>query len=226
VSLLPPRALLFDLDGTLVDTVAIRVEAWLAAFAEVGIRPRHDVVGRLMGSDGRFVAREAARLLGGTLNPEAAKALDHRAGALFGQLNASPRALPGVTALLRHLDHLGLPWAIATSSRPEQVQASIDALGLGHQPMVADGSHVAHAKPAPDLLLGAARQMGLEPSGIWYVGDSVWDMQAAVAAGMGPVGVTTGAVDAAALREAGARLCVASLGELQAILDPAGAPMT
>lgn len=216
-----PRALLFDLDGTLVDTVPVRVEAWLTAFAEQGIRPEPGTVGRLMGSDGRFVAREVGRSVGRRLAPEEAEALDHRAGAIFGQLNASPRALPGAAALLRHLDRLGLPWAVATSSRPEQVQASIDVLGLARPPMVADGSHVAHAKPAPDLLLGAARLMGLEPSGLWYVGDSTWDMQAAVAAAMLPVGVTTGAVDAAALRAAGARLCVPSLVELRAALDGA-----
>ena len=222
MSLPPPRALLFDLDGTLVDTVGIRVQAWLAAFVEVGLRPDPETVGRLMGSDGRFVAREAARSVGRTLEPAEAEALDHRAGALFGQLNREPRALPGATALLAHLDRVGLPWAVATSSRPEQVHASVDALGQDHQPRVTDGSRVAHAKPAPDLLLSAAKEMEVPLAGTWYVGDSTWDMQAAVASGMVPVGVTTGAVDAVALRAAGARLCVSSLGELLAVLERAG----
>ena len=72
-----------------------------------------------------------------------------------------------------------------------------------------------HAKPAPDLLLRAAREMGTLPDGCWAIGDSTWDMAAAVAAGMLPIGVLAGsAVDEAALREAGAALVYRTLDEL------------
>jgi phosphoglycolate phosphatase-like HAD superfamily hydrolase len=77
---------------------------------------------------------------------------------------------------------------------------------------------VRHAKPAPDLLLAGARQLGVVPAGVWYVGDARWDMLAAVSAGMVPVGVLTGATSAEDLREAGAALVVGTLGELPRML--------
>jgi HAD superfamily hydrolase (TIGR01509 family) len=112
------------------------------------------------------------------------------------------------------LDALALPWAIATSSRPEQTRASVAALGLPLAPAIVDASHVHHAKPAPDLLLAGARQLGVEPADVWYVGDARWDMLAAVAAGMMPVAVLTGATGADELREAGAAIVVPTLAEL------------
>ena len=117
--------------------------------------------------------------------------------------------------LLENLDRLGLRWAIATSSRRQQVAKSVAALRLQREPIIVDGSGVTHAKPAPDLLLHAARELDVEPRGSWYVGDSTWDMRAAVAAEMIPIGVTQGAaVDADALRAAGAQVTLKGLREL------------
>ena len=203
-SLPAPEALLFDLDGTLVDTVGTRVASWIDIFEQEGIPADPDFVAPLMGSDGRFAVQRVAEEAGITIEAARAADIDDRAGVRFSELNHSPRALSGVTALVAHLDANGIAWAVATSSQPGQVQASIDALGLGRQPMVTDGSHVEHAKPAPDLLLSAARQIGREPAGIWYIGDSKWDMLAAVAAGMPAIAVLTGATSAEVLTEAGA----------------------
>ena len=114
------------------------------------------------------------------------------------------------------LDAAGVPWAIATSSRAAQVAASVAALGLAAPPRIIDGSTVARAKPAPDLLLLAARQLGADPERSWYVGDSTWDMRAAVAAGMRAIGVTAGAaVGADELRAAGAAIVLETLDELE-----------
>jgi phosphoglycolate phosphatase-like HAD superfamily hydrolase len=113
------------------------------------------------------------------------------------------------------MDRAGVTWAIATSSRPEQVTASIASLRLHVPPRIIDGSRVEHAKPAPDLLLLAARELGVEPGAAWYVGDSTWDMQAAVAAGMHPVAVLAGAaVGADELRAAGASVLLETLDDL------------
>jgi HAD superfamily hydrolase (TIGR01509 family) len=112
------------------------------------------------------------------------------------------------------LEQIGIRWAIATSSRPEQVGASVDVLGLPSRPTIVDGSHVAQAKPAPDLLLHAATELGVDPVRTWYVGDSVWDMQAARAARMYAVGVATGAATVGDLESAGALLTVRDLDEL------------
>ena len=206
---------MFDLDGTLVDTVDVRIAAWKAAFAEVGIAASDAELAPMIGSDGRRLAREVAAAHGRELDRDGAEELDRRSGELYDELNRSPRALPGAHRLLEALDAVGVRWAIATSSRREQVRASIAALELGHPPLIVDGSHVEHAKPAPDLLLLAARELDLPAPRCWYVGDATWDMRAAVAAGMPAVAVTAGAaVGEDALREAGATLVVATLDEL------------
>ena len=211
-----PEAILFDLDGTLVDTVPARIDAWVLALGEVGVRVSRAQLEPMIGMDGRRLAREAAEATGRHLSEEEAEAIDRRSGELFDGLNRSPRLLPGARELLRALDERGLTWAIATSSRREQVAASIAALDLPHEPRIVDGSHVAHAKPAPDLLLLGARELGIDPDHGWYVGDSTWDMRAAAAAGMVPIGILSGAaVDGDALRAAGASVVLPTLADLE-----------
>ena len=199
-----PAAILFDLDGTIVDTVGTRVDAWLRTFKEVGIPADRAHVTGLIGSDGKRLAREVAALAGRQLDDLRAEAIDRRSGELFAELNTDPQPLPGIVALLTALRASGLPWSIATSSRMEQVHASLASLGLPDLPPVTDGTTVKHAKPAPDLLLLAADQLGVPARRCWYVGDATWDMLAARAAAMLPIGITTGAVDDATLRRAGA----------------------
>jgi HAD superfamily hydrolase (TIGR01549 family) len=201
-----PATVLFDLDGTLVDTVGTRARAWMEVFDELGVAYDADHVRGLMGADGRYVAREVMSAAGRAIDEAAAGDIDHRSGAAFSRLNTEPRAVAGAAPLLELLDALGIRWAIATSSRPDQVMSSVDALGLSHRPAITDGSHVRHAKPEPDLLLAAAEQTGMEPSTTWYVGDSRWDMMAAEAASMVAVGVATGATDEPTLRASGAQL--------------------
>jgi HAD superfamily hydrolase (TIGR01509 family) len=214
ISLPRPGAVIFDLDGTLVDTVETRTRAWLAVFAEEHIPARRRQVSDLIGLDGRRLAREVATAAGIVLEAGRDEQIDARCGELFAELNHDPRLLPGVGRLVANLDQAGIPWLIATSSRPEQIAASVAALGLARPARVVDGSRVAHAKPAPDLLLVAAGEVGLPPGACWYVGDAKWDVLAAVAAGMIAIGVTTGAVSARTLREAGATWVVATLEDL------------
>jgi HAD superfamily hydrolase (TIGR01509 family) len=209
-----PAAAIFDLDGTLVDTVETRIRAWLDVFAEAGIPVDRSRVAALIGSDGRRLAREVAEAAGMPLAAGRDEAIDERCGRIFADLNRRPTVLPGVHDLLGRLDAAGIRWAIATSSRREQVAASVDALRLGHPPLIVDGTHVAHAKPAPDLLLLTAERLHADPGTCWYVGDATWDMLAAIAAGMPAIGVTTGAVDATTLMNAGAALVVDSLAEI------------
>jgi len=209
-----PQAMVFDLDGTLVDTVETRIAAWLRTFEEHGIPAGREQVARLIGSDGRRGARPVAGAAGMPIDAERADAIDRRSGEIYSELNTNPRPLPGAIELLRALDERGLPWAIATSSRPEQVGASIDALKLARPPTIVDGSQVENAKPAPDLLLAAATKLGVEPLRSWYVGDSIWDVQAALAAGMQAIGVASGSATTGDLEEAGAQLIVDELSEL------------
>jgi HAD superfamily hydrolase (TIGR01509 family) len=210
-----PAAVIFDLDGTLVDTVEARIRAWLAVFGEERIRAERGHVAELIGLDGKRLAREVAERAGITLEPGRDEAIDARCGGIFEELNRRPRPLPGVDGLLGRLEVASIPWAIATSSRREQTSTSVEALGLSTPPLIVDGRHVEHAKPAPDLLLLAARKLHVEPADCWYVGDSRWDMLAATAARMVPIGVTSGAASSATLLDAGARRVVASLAELE-----------
>ncbi|HVM24954.1 MAG TPA: MFS transporter [Candidatus Limnocylindrales bacterium] len=211
-----PAAVLFDLDGTLVDTVPARIRGWEAVFAETGIPATREQLAALIGIDGRRLAREVAGAAGGELDDEAAERVDRRAGELFDQANREPRPLPGARLAIERVERAGVTWAIATSSRTEQVAASVEALGLRTQPRIIDGSRVEHAKPAPDLLLLAARDLGVEPARTWYVGDSTWDMQAARAAGMVAIGVLAGAaVREDQLRAAGGTVVLETLDELR-----------
>jgi HAD superfamily hydrolase (TIGR01509 family) len=214
-----PAAVLFDLDGTLIDTVETRITGWLDTLAEAGIPTTRAVLAPLIGLDGRRLAREIAALDGVSLDDDRAEAVDRASGELYGRLNRDPRPLPGVRELVAAIESRGLPWAIATSSRASQVTSSVDALGLDHAPTIVDASHVKHAKPEPDLLLLAAKRLGVVPARCWYVGDATWDMAAAVAAAMVPIGVTAGsAVDASALAGAGAGTVVETLSDIAAAL--------
>jgi HAD superfamily hydrolase (TIGR01509 family) len=211
-----PAAVIFDLDGTLVDTVPARIAAWDAVFAEAGIPASREQLAPLIGIDGRRLARQVAAAAGRPLDDGAADGVDARAGRRFDEENRNPRPLPGATSALERLDRAAVTWAIATSSRPQQVTASIASLHLGRAPRIVDGSRVAHAKPAPDLLLLAADELGVEPAETWYVGDSTWDMQAAVAAGMHPMAVLAGAaVGVEELRAAGASTVLETLDDLE-----------
>jgi HAD superfamily hydrolase (TIGR01509 family) len=150
-----------------------------------------------------MLAREIAQRAGRTLSNDDAERIDKRSGDIYDELNTNPQPTAGARSLLIALERSPLKWAIATSSRAEQTKVSVKALELPEDPQVIDGSHVEHAKPAPDLLLLAARKLKTQPAECWYVGDSVWDMRAAKAAGMVAVGVAYGAATKSDLAEAG-----------------------
>jgi HAD superfamily hydrolase (TIGR01509 family) len=137
---------------------------------------------------------------------------------IYSALNTEPQVLPGVAALLAELERRDLAWAIATSSLAAQVTCSVEALGLPKPPVIVDGSGVRRAKPAPDLLLAAARALDRQPAECWYVGDATWDMLSANSAGMVAIGVTTGAATADDLVATGAVVVVADLDGVRALL--------
>lgn len=218
-SLPPPSGVVFDLDGTLVDTVNARIDGWLDALAEAGYPTTREVVAPMIGMDGKRIVREISRAAGRPVDEARVDEIDRLAGAAFDRWNRSPRPLPGVGAVVSALENLGVPWAIATSSRPEQVSGSVDALGLPTDPLIVDGGHVEHAKPAPDLLWLSAARLGAERGRCWYVGDSTWDMRAAVNAGMPGVAVIAGsAVGRPELEAAGATIVVGTLDDLVGLL--------
>ena len=217
--LIRPEGLIFDLDGTLVDTVGARIDGWVEVLSAEGFDVSPEQVGPKIGMDGKRLAREVAAANGRQLDDAGAEPIDRAAGEAFDRRNTAPRTLPGLAGVLAAIETLGLRWVIATSSRKEQVAVSVGALGLDDEPEIVDGGHVEHAKPTPDLLLLAAERLGLPPERCWAVGDSTWDIRAAVAAGMAGIGVTAGsAVGSGELRDAGAARVVDSLAELADLL--------
>lgn len=214
--------MILDLDGTLVDTVGTRIEAWLRTFAEEGIPADRDFVANLIGSDGRRLAREGGRAAGVPVDEARAERIDARSGAIYSQLNTDPRPLPGVVDFLDALDAAAIPWAIGTSSRREQVGRSVAALGRTRPIVIVDGTTVQLAKPNPALLLAAASALETAPALCWCVGDSRWDIQAALAARMPAVVVAAGsALSADQLRAAGATLVVDTMADLTPYLGQA-----
>jgi HAD superfamily hydrolase (TIGR01509 family) len=210
-----PDALIFDLDGTLVDTVQDRITAWARALEEAGYEASRAQLGPMIGVDGIRLATQFAARTGVVLDGDGAQAMDRRCGELFREIAQVRRPLPGVRELVEAIERSGRPWAIATSSRKGQVGPSIEALGLATDPRIVDASQVALAKPAPDLLIEAARQLQIDPKRCWYVGDASWDMVSAVDASMVAIGVTAGsAVDRVALYGAGAAAVVDGLGAI------------
>lgn len=219
-----PTAVLFDLDGTLIDTVPVRIEAWRRTFERLGIAASREELAPLMGLDGRRLARDVAARAGRPIDEATSEEIDRECGELYERLNRAPRPLPGVVDVVDAITARDLRWAIATSSRKDQVSASVRALGLPLEPTIVDASHVRHAKPEPDLLLHAARELGVDPGTCWYVGDATWDMASAVAAGMIGVGVRAGsAVSAEALAGAGAAVVVDDLGAVARAIRAQGA---
>ncbi len=210
-----PAAVLFDLDGTLIDTVATRIRAWEEALEASDLQTPRERLGPLIGLDGKRLAKEIAALAGAPIDEARAEQIDQLSGEIYEAHNRAPKPLPGVRELIDAIEARGIRWAIATSSRREQVTTSVAALGLRTDPKIVDASHVKHAKPEPDLLLLVAKQLDVAPATCWYVGDSTWDMVAAVAAGMIAVGVIAGsAVDARALIGSGASVVVDDLTAL------------
>ena len=217
-----PAGIAFDLDGTLVDTVGARIEGWLEALAAAGMRTTRDEIARMIGMDGKRLARDVAESHHRPVADDEIEEIDRAAGEAFDRLNTSPQPLPGAGDLLGAIEARGLRWVIATSSRAEQVTRSVTALGLEVPPTIVDGSQVKRAKPAPDLLLLAAERLGAPVNRCWAVGDATWDIQASKAAGVTAIGVLAGsAVDRSALEKAGAALVVETLSELVALLDGA-----
>jgi beta-phosphoglucomutase-like phosphatase (HAD superfamily) len=220
-SLPHPAAVILDLDGTLVDTVETRIRAWMQVFEEVGMPADRMHVARLIGADGKRLAREVAEVSHKHLDDARAEAIDKRSGEIYDELNTSPRPIAGARRLLIALSASRLPWAIATSSRCAQVGVSVQALRLPTEPRIIDGSHVEHAKPAPDLLLRAADELETPPHACWYAGDATWDMLAARAATMIGIGLPYGAVSRSELLSSGAQVVVSFRG-LHAELERRG----
>lgn len=216
------RALIFDVDGTLVDTVYAHVFSWQLAFAETGMPIEAWRVHRRIGMSGGLFTRAAAREVGHPLTDEQARFVQDRHGEIFRQLLPERRPLPGAVALLRHLREVGMPHGIATSGRPPEIDASLAVLDLPPGMVVVDRGDVGRAKPEPDLFLACQERLGVAPQDCYVVGDAVWDLLAARRARMFGVGRLSGGYGQDELLEAGAFRVSRDAAELDTSLDELG----
>ena len=216
------RALIFDLDGTLVDTVYPHVYAWQRALAEAGFPLDGWRIHRKIGMSGGLFTRAVAREIGRELSAEEAEAVQQRHGEIFRELEPTRRALPGAAALFGRLRAEGVLHGIATSGRRPEIDASLEALGTPADMVVVARGDVVRAKPEPDLFLTCADRLDVDPEDAYVVGDAVWDLLAARRARMLSVGLLTGGYGEAELGAAGAFRVYRDAAELDASLDELG----
>jgi HAD superfamily hydrolase (TIGR01509 family) len=216
------RALIFDLDGTLVDTVYAHVSAWQRALAEAEMPIDGWRIHRRIGMSGGLFTRAVARELGRPLSAAEAEAVQTRHGILFRELLPERRTLPGAVELLAELREGGIAHGIATSGRRPEIDASLDALGVGPETVVVERGEVLRAKPEPDLFLACAERLGVPADDCYVVGDAVWDLLAARRARMLSVGVLSGGYGEDELHRAGAFRVYRDADELRQALDELG----
>ena len=216
------RGLIFDLDGTLVDTVYAHVFAWQRAFAEAGLAIEGWRIHRRIGMSGGLFARAAARELGHAIDGSAAEDLQRRHGELFREFLPERRPLPGAVELLKDLRRRKIAYGIATSGRRPEIDRSLEVLGIGDDVVVVDRGDVARAKPEPDLFLACAERLGIAPDECYVVGDAVWDLLAARRARMLSVGLLSGGYGEDELTRAGAFRVYRDADELRGSLDELG----
>jgi len=216
------RALIFDLDGTLIDTVYAHVFAWQRAFAETGMAIDGWRIHRRIGMSGGLFTRAAARELGHEIDAAVAAALQKRHGELFRQFLPERRPLPGAVELLAYLRSTGIPHGIATSGGRPEIDASLAALGVPPQTVVIDRASVARAKPEPDLFFACQRAIGVEAAECYVVGDAIWDLLAARRAGMLAIGLMSGGYGEDELSRSGAFRVYRDAAELHKSLDELG----
>jgi HAD superfamily hydrolase (TIGR01509 family) len=216
------RALIFDLDGTLIDTVYAHVFAWQKALDEGRMPIDGWRIHRRIGMSGGLFTRAVAREVGHDLTAEQADTLQRRHGELFRELLPERRPLPGAVALLRRLREGGIPHGIATSGRRPEIDASLAALEVPKSMVVVERGDVGRAKPAPDLFLACQERLGVATQDCYVVGDAVWDLLAARRAGMLSVGVLSGGYGEDELIRAGAYRVYRDPAELDISLDELG----
>jgi len=183
---------LFDLDGTLIDSVYQHVVAWREALAQVGINLAVWKIHRRIGMSGGLFVTALARELETELDRETLARLPDLHHEAYVRAFDSVRPLPGARELLATLTEHGVPWAIATSGTERYAGLALGLLGLPDDTPMITRDQVRYAKPDPDLFLTAADRIGVDIRDSMVVGDSVWDMLAAQRARSLGIGLLSG----------------------------------
>jgi HAD superfamily hydrolase (TIGR01509 family) len=215
-------AFLFDLDGTLVDSVYQHVLAWREALEECGIQLAVWRIPRRIGMSGGLFVNALLRETGRDVSPAKAERLQRLHAQAYARQAHQVLPLPGARELLAELAARGVPWAIATSGRLESARPSLEILGVGPEVPVVTRDLVPYAKPDPDLFLAAAERLGAAIDATVVVGDSVWDLLAARRARALGVGLLSGGYGQDELERAGAYRVYEDPADLLRRLDEVG----
>ena len=214
---------LFDLDGTLVDSVYQHVLAWREALEAEGIDISIWRIHRKIGMSGGLLTDMLLRETGWRIDLERSERLRHLHAAAFKRRSVCIRPLPGARELLAYLTYSEIPWAIGTSGRMETARPVLESLELDlDQIPIVTRDQVRYAKPDPDVFLAAAARLGVGLETITIVGDSVWDMLAAQRARALGVGLLSGGYSEDELERAGAYRVYADPADLLMHIDEVG----
>ena len=215
-------AFVFDLDGTLIDSVYQHALAWHKALELGGIKLSVWRIHRRIGMSGGLLAESLARETGRKLSAKQAETMKGAHAKLFGAQVREVRLLPGARELLGHLTKAGVPWAVATSGFLKSARPLLDLLDLPKTVPVITRDDVEHAKPDPDLWLAAAARLGVPIESAIAVGDSVWDMLSARRARALGVGLLSGGYGQDELERAGAYRVYEDPADLLSHVDELG----
>ncbi len=216
-------AFIFDLDGTLVDSVYQHVLAWKQALDQEGIALAVWRIHRRIGMSGGFFTNMLLRETGQPISPERVERLGRLHAEAYQRQTAQVQPLPGARELLAHLRQSGIPYAIATSGRMETARINIEALGVDpSQVPVVTRDQVKYAKPDPDLFVTAAARLNTPVDTAVVVGDAIWDMLASRRARAFGVGLLSGGYGQEELERAGAARVYQDPADLLLHLDEVG----
>jgi HAD superfamily hydrolase (TIGR01509 family) len=215
-------ALLFDLDGTLVDSVYQHVLAWREALEECGLKLAVWRIHRRIGMSGGLLINALLRETGRPVTREEIVRLQDGHARAYARMVSQVRPLPGARELLAYLSQQEVPWAIATSGLIESARPALETLGLPPDAPVITRDQVQRAKPDPDLFLAAAERISVPITASIVVGDSIWDLLAAWRAGALGVGLLSGGYGQDELERAGAYRVYEDPEDLLRHLDEVG----
>lgn len=215
-------AFLFDLDGTLVDSVYQHVLAWQDALDQINMSVSVWRIHRKIGMSGGLFATALARETGQELNAEQAEQVKKLHAEAYARRAPQVRPLPGANELLRYLTEVNVPWAIATSGSMDSAGPIMRQLDIPEGVPVITRDQVLRAKPDPDLFIAAAERLGVDIVNSLVVGDSVWDLLAARRARALGVGLLSGGYGREELERAGAYRVYEDPADLLRHLDEVG----
>ncbi len=215
-------AFLFDLDGTLVDSVYQHVLAWSAALEKAGIQLSVWRIHRRIGMSGGLFVNALLRETGLNLTRKETAQLQQLHAEAYRKLGPPVRPLPGARELLTFLTRSRVPWAIATSGRLATAAPALKTLGIPAGVPVVTRDQVEYAKPDPDLFLTAAARLNAPIETSVVVGDSVWDMLAARRAHALSIGLLSGGYGQDELERAGAYRVYSDPADLLHHIDEVG----